>query len=219
MADGMENNNPQQKKSISVEILNVEFETMKFPFSKEIFYKQSEVDTFLTGVVSGVQRLEKATSELYTFYNNYKNGRVAESNAGPTEVKEETTSDEMATVLKSKGQRMDRLQKHMADLLTNAEVKADEIINDAELDKEKIIREAKAQAEQIISEAQKNADEINRTADERIRQAKEVKYELNKRAREIQDEIASSADKLDVLTEHLGSASVRLRGLAKEASA
>lgn len=215
----MENNNPQQKKSVSAAILGVEFETVKFPLTKDIFYKQSEVDTFLTGVASDVQKLEKATSELYSFYNNYKNGRVAESNAGPTEVKEETSSDEMATVLKSKGQRMDRLQKHMADLLTNAEEKADEIVNDAEMDKERIIREAKIQAEQIISEAQKNADEISRTADERIRQAKEVKYELNKRAREIQDEIASSADKLDELTENLGSASVRLRGLAKEASA
>jgi cell division septum initiation protein DivIVA len=152
------------------------------------------------------------------FYENNKNGRVAESNSGPLEQKV-NDEPEMMQVLKSKDQRMDRLQKHMAEMFEEAEKRAEAIIADAELQKVEIIQQGKAEAEGIISEAQRMADEIKKAAEDKIKEAKLVKYELEQRAQDVQNQIILRAQQLDEMQGSFSEMSQKLRGLVQGASA
>lgn len=205
--------------SISETMITQEFDEIKVPLTNKRLYHADAVDSFLTKTSSDVEQLEKASQRLLQFYEKNKKGRVAESNSGPNDDKDQVDEVEMTQILKAKDQRMDRMQKHMAALFEDAENKAELIVGEAELEKDSILDQAKIEAERIISEAQKNADEISRVAEEKIQQAKLIKYELNERAQEVQSEIVLKANQLDEMTLHFTNMSQKLRGLVNEASA
>lgn len=216
----MQNNEAKKlTEPISKTILGAEFEEISVPFIKKRLYNADPVDRFLSKMSSEVEHLEKASKRLLQFYENNKNGRVAESNSGPIEDNNTVDDVEMMQVLKAKEQRVERMQKHMTELFEDAESKAEAIIADAELQREHILQQAKLEADRMISNAQQKSDEIIRTAEEKIQEAKLVKQELNQRAQEIQSEIMLKADQLDDMKGNLGQMSLKLRGLVDEASA
>ncbi|WP_456363765.1 DivIVA domain-containing protein [Priestia aryabhattai] len=209
----------RNNKPISEEILSQEFEEIKVPFTQKRLYNADAVDHFLTQISSDVEHLEKTSKQLLQFYENNKNGRVAETTASSTQPKAEENELEMMQRLKSKDQRMERMQKQISELFEGAVTKAEGIVDEAELEKEQILHEAKLEAERIINEAQKNAYEISRSAEEKIREAKLIKYEMDKRAQEIQGEIVAKANQLDEMKGSLTLMSQKLRGLVENTSA
>lgn len=202
-------------KPISEVILNQEFEEIKIPMTQKRLYNADPVDRFLTHISAEVEQLEKASKKLLQFYEKNKNGRVAESNSGPTEEKSEVNE----TVLKSKVQRMDRMQNQISALLEDAANKAEIMVSEAVEERDQIVLEAKMEAERIISEAQKNADEISRAAEEKVKEAKLIKYEMKQKAQEVQMEIVSKANQLDEMQDSFTIMSKKLRGLVDETSA
>lgn len=214
-------NNEENKltKPISETILSEEFEEVKVPFLNKRLYNADPVDRFLSKMSTEVESLEKASKRLVQFYEKNKSNRVAESNSGPMEEKTQVDDVEMMQVLKSKGQRMDRMQKHIAELFEEAVTKADAVIAEAEVEKNQIIQQAETVAGKIIAEAQKKADEINRVAEDKIKEAKLVKFELNQKAQEIQTDIILKANQLDDMQGNLTEMSKKLRRLVEGTSA
>ncbi|WP_341285228.1 hypothetical protein [Priestia megaterium] len=204
---------------ISEEILSEAFEEIKVPFTQKRLYNADMVDNFLTKISADVEHLEKTSKQLLQFYENNKKGRVAETTASSSQPKTEDNELEVMQRLKSKDQRMERMQKQITELFEGAVTKAEGIVDDAELEREQILQDAKMEAERIINEAQKNAYDISRSAEDKIREAKLIKYEMDKRAQEIQSEIVAKANQLDEMKGGLTLMSQKLRGLVENTSA